>query len=177
MITTQPMTPNPITATKTVIRVCPCCGNDIAHGLRSCLRCGWKLSRTGSALSQTIATMTLMFFLLTVTGSCAYYSFEGSRGDDQGYGLMALVQSAILILTIWWLSVSFSLRSQAPKYRKVATMRASAGAGLAVGAFGLAFVAAQQDGLKTNDWLRIGLLALSGVALFLSSLRTLKSAS
>jgi hypothetical protein len=138
-----------------------------------CRRCGWSgnLSVQGST-SGPIASLVISIFVLTITGSCAIQSYTGPYGDEKGFGPMALAESGILILTIVWLGIGLSLRSTAPRNRKLAIIRASAGLTLAAVAICLTLGELAAPDSSAHG-LSVALLGISAIGLLYTSARTL----
>lgn len=114
-----------------------------------------------------------MIFLLMLTGNCAYRSYTGKYGDEYGYGQSALLESGVILLTIVWLGVGLALRANITKARKLTVFRATAGT--AVAALALVLAAAHMISTESvdQDWPRTLLLAVSGIGLLATSVRSL----
>jgi hypothetical protein len=153
---------------------CPTCGHETLDKRDLiCPVCHTQLNADPPDNSAIVTVLVLSSALLLISGSCAAQSFSGRNGDESGYGQMALFESAILILTIVWLAVALSLRSYVPRYRKLTVIRASVGVALGVVACGLAFAHFAMPSFPESEFYKTLMLGLSGIVLFISSMRTL----
>ena len=154
-------------------RTCPYCKAIVADGLKACPTCGWR--PPPGATSFIIPILVVMFLVLLLSANCSYQSYTAPRGDEYGYGGIALGESAIAVLSIVWLCIALSTRMQVGKHRAVALVRSTAGLALGGVAFfvGLSQVA-DQPGLEESA-MRSGLMAAGGLGLLISSLITLKA--
>lgn len=114
-----------------------------------------------------------MIFMLMLTGSCAYRSYTGKYGDEYGYGQSALLESGVILLTIVWLGAGLALRANISKQRKLTVFRATAGTAVAALALVLAAAHLISTGSIDQDWPRTVSLAVSGIGLLATSVRSL----
>jgi len=152
---------------------CPNCNQPIAYRANRCHRCGWKPNLPATKVSLPLTALVVSSGAALITGSCAFRSYAGRYGDEFGYGRMALLETGILLVTVIWLAVGLSVRSEAPKSRKLTVIRASTGVALGVIACCLALSHFGDPEFHQNEFLKTLLLGLSGIALFMSCMKIL----
>lgn len=154
-------------------RFCHRCGSPVSAG-QPCAKCGTHASNPPSRMKTMSVCLAVMLCLLLITSSCAFHSLTGKHGDDLGYGLIAVIESLILVVTAVWLGVGLSLQSELPKYRKWNIARSVAG--VTVGLFTCCLAIANFNGFGSlpKNIFSATMLGVAGVGLLWSSIRTLR---
>lgn len=151
---------------------CPTCGELVASDAEYCPNCGW---RTNASASGMIGCLVFALMMLMVTGTCAIQGIAGRAGVGGGIGQTGVVATSALLVAIFAIGLNLSYRSQTPRQRKLAVVRATCG--LFVGVVSGLYAILRYLALDTvqEGWLPTVSLGLAAFGLSITGIRTLRN--